>query len=113
MISVTQHEKNLRLLRCIVSHKIPPTLHHCHGGSMNYIDGLPNPGMAQKNNPFLQIPIHEDFHIGNWGVDSGTGVERWEELFGPQEELLHEVSELLGYDVFQEALEWDKLNRKA
>jgi len=72
MVSITRHEKALRDLRCVVSHKTPVTLHHCHGGSMNYIDDLPNPGMAQKNNPFLQIPLHADFHTGNCGIDSGT-----------------------------------------
>lgn len=79
---------------------------------MNYIDDLPNPGMAQKNNPFLQIPLHADFHTGNCGIDSGTGVEEWERLFGSQEELLNEVSDELGYDVFKEARAWANQHKK-
>jgi hypothetical protein len=68
-------------------------------------------GIGQRQNPFLQIPLHAEVHVGNMGIDYGVGVESWESLFGPQIEHLHWVSEQLGYDVFRQALLWEKEHR--
>lgn len=115
--SVNDHEKRLRQLRCVVSESPFITLHHTHGGSMLYLAqelGLPNPGMAQRNNPFLQIPLNGIYHVGEFGIDAGTGrfkgVEEWELAFGAQKDHLVSVSEQLGYDVFEAAQRWRKLH---
>lgn len=74
-------------------------------------------GTGQKQNPFLQIPLHAQYHVGNWGVDSGTGVLTWEQQFGSQYAALEVTEEKLmvlhGYQVsiFDLALEWDRENR--
>lgn len=75
------------------------TLHHCHGGSMRQFGQLR--GFGQKVSDYLVIPIHADYHIGQYGCDSGMGIETWETRFGTQVEMLIEVSELLEYDVFK------------
>lgn len=110
-ISVTQHEKNLRELRCAVCRSTAVTLHHCHGGSMK--DARWHVGMAQKQNPFLQIPLHNLYHTGDLGIDYGYGVESWEETFGTQMEHLQWVNEQLGYDIFEEAEKWEERNRRS
>lgn len=111
--SVAEHEHRLRGLRCVVSQTpYGITLHHCHGGSMMVLAvelGLPNPGVAQRNNPFLQIPLAAEYHVGNFGVDV-IGVESWEERFGYQRDFLVDVSQQLGYDVFEAAQRWRKLH---
>ena len=110
-IPVSVHEKRLRQMRCVISAHTEVTLHHTHGGSMLILDlDLPNPGMAQRNNPFLQIPIHAQYHTGEYGVDTGMGkfksVEQWEEAFGSQVSFLHEVNAQLPYDLWQQARRW-------
>jgi len=59
--------------------------------------------MGQKQNPYLQIPLHESLHTGAQGIDSGMGVQTWEQTFGDQWGYLEEVRELLGYDIFRMA----------
>lgn len=90
----------------------PVTLHHCHGGSMK--DAGWHVGVAQKQNPFLQIPLHARFHVGDRGVDYGVGVLTWEARYGTQIELLHWVDEQLGYplSVFELAKEWSREHSK-
>ncbi len=114
LIAVSRHEKNLRQLKCVVSHRTPVTLHHCHGGSMK--ERFPNPGMAQKACPYLQIPLHANYHIGEFGIDSGMGVtgwvDEWERTFGQQIDHLTEVSGLLGYDVIRSAKLWIEQNNR-
>lgn len=108
-ISVTQHEKNLRELRCAVTRNPQVTLHHCHGGSVKAAGW--HVGMGQKQNPFLQIPLKADYHVGDYGIDYGYGVERWEEHFGTQMEHLEWVNSQLDYDIFQQARDWEQRNR--
>jgi len=109
MVSVSQHEKSLRELPCAVSRKKPVTLHHCHGGSMV---GFPV-GMGQRQNPFLQIPLHADYHTGDFGIDSGMGmwVDRWEDTFGTQLSHLAWVEQRLGYNLAELADEWERRHR--
>jgi hypothetical protein len=107
-ISVTQHEKNLRTLRCCVSRSPTPQLHHTHGGSMKEHGW--HVGMGQKQNPFLQIPLKANYHVGDMGVDR-IGVETWEEYFGTQWSHLEWVNEQLPYDLFREAELWERENR--
>lgn len=110
------HERNLRTLRCLVSGHTAITLHHCHGGSMLELgEPFSNSGMAQRSNPFFQIPLHAQYHVGEFGVDTGMGkiksVKQWEETFGTQRLLLDELDEVLPYDLWQQAAlyeEWDR-----
>jgi len=112
-ISVSRHEKNLRELRCVVSMQYPVTLHHCHGGSMLDLGpGFPNPGMAEKNNPFLQIPLLLRYHTGSMAIDGSMGVETWEEIFGKQVDFLIEVNGQLEYDIWEQAILWNNENSK-
>ncbi len=108
-IAVTKHEKALRQMRCVVSHNPSVTLHHCHGGSLK--EDRWHVGMGQKQNPFLQIPLHNHYHTGNMGIDSGYGVVSWERVFGTQVEHLNCVNEQLDYDIYEEALKWENVHR--
>lgn len=113
-ISVSRHEKNLREMRCVVTEMYPVTLHHCHGGSMlRFGPEFQNPGMAERNNPFFQIPIMLEYHTGPRGIDGSMGVETWEAAFGEQLELLHELNEQLPYDLWEQALLWSKEHWKS
>lgn len=107
-VPVSVHERNLRNLRCVVSAQFPVTLHHCHGGSMlTMIGGSGNTrGTGQKTNPFYQIPIIMKYHTGEFGIDTGMGVESWEEKFGEQLAFLQEVDGLLSYSIFFQAGIW-------
>ena len=106
-ISVSEHERRLRDMRCVVTESFPVSLHHCHSGSMCELGPeFPNPGWAQKQNPFLQIPLHIDVHVGPRGIDGSLGVIYWEGLYGSQVEMLHEVNSLLPYDIFEQARLW-------
>ena len=69
-------------------------------------------GMGQKQNPFLQIPLKDTFHVGDFGIDSGYGVERWEKEFGEQMEHLEWVDAQLEYSIFEEAQRWQRENRR-
>lgn len=109
IISVTQHEKNLRELRCCVTRYPYVTLHHCHGASMK--DHGWHVGMGQKQNPFLQIPLKDIYHVGDLGIDSGYGVRRWEKHYGTQWEHLEWVNDQLDYDIFEQAKRWEEENR--
>lgn len=70
-------------------------------------------GTGQRQNPFLQIPLHEDFHVGNYGVDVGVGILTWERLFGLQMAMLERANDELGYPVhiFALAGAWQIANR--
>lgn len=97
-MTVTEHERNLRQLRCAVSMMTPVTLHHCHGGSMLNVGW--HVGMGQRQNPYLQIPLHERYHTGRFGIDAGVGVQTWEGQLGTQVALLDETEDLLGYNIW-------------
>ena len=108
-ISAWEHERNLRNLRCVVSHGFPVTLHHCKGASMKSVHGG-SPGISQKVNPFFQIPLIAKYHVGDLGIDTGMGEikskEQWEERFGTQLDHLHDVNALVYYDIWIQAGMW-------
>jgi hypothetical protein len=94
---------------CVISRNPKVTLHHCRGGSVAQLGwGV---GAGQKQNPFLQIPLNAHYHVWDWGIDSGVGVERWEETFGTQVEMLEWVNGKLAYDIWEEALLWHAEHR--
>lgn len=113
-VPVSRHESNLRRLRCVVSGATYGiTLHHAHGGSMLMLDApFHNPGMGERSNPFFQIPIHEQYHVGEYGIDAGLGVDEWEMLFGTQLSFLHTVDAQLSYNIWQQAEMWLQKHRK-
>jgi hypothetical protein len=67
--------------------------------------------MGQKQNPFLQIPLNDKYHIGDCGIDSGYGVLSWEKDFGRQWDHLIWVNDQLPYNIFSEAVRWEEKNR--
>lgn len=91
LIGTRRHEQLVRQLPCAVSRKFPVTIHHTHGGSVK--DHGWHVGMAQRQNPFLIIPLHFDWHVGKYGIDAGVGVESWESTWGTQIEHLEYVDE--------------------
>lgn len=71
-------------------------------------------GCGQRQNPFLQIPLHAEYHVGNFGIDNGYGVDAWEQDFGPQVEHLAWVRlELIDYpvDIWVLARQWEDEHR--
>lgn len=105
--SVTEHERRLRRLACVVSDRIPVQLHHTRGGSIAYCP-FGGPGAGQKQNPALQIPLHPLYHVGKYGIDCRVsgGVQRWEALWQKQTVHLATVGRLLRYSPWCLAWAW-------
>jgi hypothetical protein len=106
--SITAHIKRLRAMPCMISGSKPVTLHHCKGGSMRELLGCAgSPGGGRKVSDWLQIPIAERYHTGQFGIDNGMGIykskEMWETAFGKQSDFLIRLSRELGYNVFERA----------
>jgi hypothetical protein len=61
------------------------------------------PGVGQKQNDALQIPLHHDWHVGEFGIDCriNGGVDSWEERWGSQVMMLNKISSELGYSVWR------------
>jgi len=105
--SVTAHERNLRSLGCVVSGRRPVTLHHIRGGTVaTTLFGTP--GVGQKQNDALQIPLEETWHTGKFGIDAqvASGVESWERRWGSQVLYLHSISYNLRYSPWALAWRW-------
>ncbi len=101
----TEHIRNLKQLRCIYSNTpLNVELHHCHGGSMR---GLAVRGVAQKTNPYLQIPLAHKYHTGQFNPEA-MGVDTWEATIGRQIDFLRDVADLVGYDVLHLAARFDE-----
>lgn len=99
--AIQRHWDQVGQLRCVVSARPAPTLHHCHSGSISKL-GITR-GISQKPSDWLVIPLDAEFHTGKYGIDTGMGVEVWEKRFGSQEGHLDEVCRLLGFNVWQKA----------
>lgn len=93
---VQRHWDRVRALGCIITHRPEPTLHHCKGGSMLEVIGLH--GAALKVSDWLVIPLDQEFHTGDHGVE--RGVKSWEARFGRQVDLLDLVCRRLGYNIW-------------
>lgn len=104
---VSDHEKRLRKLACCVTGAKPVTLHHCRGGSIAQ-SLFGGPGVGQKQNPALQIPLHAELHVGRHRIDGALngGVQSWEVSHGSQVEHLSSTSRLLQYSVWTLAWQW-------
>lgn len=102
MISVSAHHRNVKGLGCIITKRRSPTIHHIHGGSVMAELGYDwHPGVAQRQNHYLVIPLWGELHVGRFGIDGSMGVLTWEATFGAQMDWLRQVSGLLGYDVME------------
>jgi hypothetical protein len=99
-----RHWTKVADLGCILTNQ-PAEIAHCHGGSMRWLGPDWQPGMAQKQNHWLVIPLSPRLHRGPRGLDTwSNGVEAWERYWGvTQLDLLQEVSRRVGYDVFEKA----------
>lgn len=90
------HARVRELRCCLTGHDA--TIHHVHGGSMA---PLIKPGMGQKANHWLVIPLAPEYHsAGPWAIDGGYGVLSWEREFGTQLFWLAHVADRLNVDVF-------------
>lgn len=106
-VTIKEHRRNVGQLRCVVSGRPDPTLHHCKGGSL--ADAGYHSGMAQRGvSEALIIPLDARYHTGPDGIDYGVGVRSWEERFGAQMDHLEDVGEQLGYDLFQLHRLWEE-----
>jgi len=98
----------VRALRCCITGNPAVTLHHAHGASMTEAGYSSSMGKRGGGSEALVLPIKADFHVGDHGIDYGVGVETWEGWFGTQMQHLADISEQLGYDVFELAKLWEK-----
>jgi len=100
--AIRKHWDRVANLGCIITGQ-PAEVAHCHGGSISVVLGAKfRPGMAQKQNHWLVIPLNPQLHRGQFGLDS-CSADDWEAAYGEQVHLLEEVSYRLGYDVFKKA----------
>lgn len=108
---IKKHWDKVAKIGCVITQSdYAVTIHHCHGGSMLYVDGYQNPGVAQKANDWLVIPIIEAYHTGQYGIDNGMakhngekGLVAWERAYGNQVDFLDQVCFELGYNVWHKA----------
>lgn len=105
---IRDHWQRVARLGCVVTFSDMATIHHCHGGSIREFFGAKGmPGVGQKQNDWLVIPLHPRLHTGNDGIDSGMGVERWERRYGAQRQFLEHVRAQIknrhGYDIYEKA----------
>lgn len=94
---VKAYHARVRAIGCLISGSEKPTLHHVHGGSCS---SFTKPGMGQRSNHFLVIPLAAKYHNLAGGIDGGMGVPTWERTYGTQLKMLLEVERVLGVDVF-------------
>lgn len=106
-LSVSALDKRLRDLRCVISQRPHPSLHHLRGGSVK-LTPWGSPGAGQKQNEALKLPLHADYHFGQFGIDAriNGGAESWENQFGRQIDLLSGVSSSLNVCLWGLAWAW-------
>jgi hypothetical protein len=98
---IYEHWDRVANMGCIISAQ-PAEIAHCHGGSISTILGKEfRPGMAEKQNHWLVLPLSPRLHRGQYGLDAN--VRTFEDAYGKQVHLLEELSERLGYCVFLKA----------
>lgn len=66
------------------------------------------PGVGQKQNDALQIPLSWDFHVGQNGIDAriNSSVPLWEKRWDTQLNHLNLTSRLLRYTPWTLAWSW-------
>ena len=101
---IKRHWDRCRDVGCIVAGG-DAEIAHCHGGSVIGELGYHwQPGMAQRQNHWLVLPLSPALHRGRFGLDTHPGgVTGWERMYWSQMVLLRELSDELGYDVIERA----------
>lgn len=86
-------------------------MHHARGGSMHHTP-WGEIGMSLKQSNALMIPLHADWHIGEYRIDGpiGYSTDDWEQRWRFQTEMLRELSQELGFSLW--ALAWDWATEK-
>lgn len=105
---IKDHWDRVAKLGCCVTLNPFVSIHHVHGGSIREVLGKQAmPGMAQKQNDWLVIPLSPQLHTGSQGIDGSMGVAEWEATYGRQIDLLREVRNTIkrqyGYCIFEKA----------
>lgn len=102
--SQKNHWTKVAELGCILTGQ-PAEIAHCHGGSVNLLGPKWRPGWGQRQNHWLVIPLGWRLHRGKEGLDTwADGVVAWEAKWATNQlRLLHQVSDRLGYSVFEKA----------
>lgn len=102
--TVKQHRANVARLNCVITDRPHPSFHHAQGGSVAArlremgLEGHP----SRKDREALIIPLAPEYHyIGPEAIDGQIGRTSWEEKYGEQAKHLDDVSELLGYNVWE------------
>lgn len=100
---IRRHWTRVAGLGCILTGGGPAEVCHTHGGSIKLLGPIWQPGMSQKQNDWLVLPLRYTVHrIGPHSLDGGSVVE-WEKRWEPQVKLLVELSNMLGYCVYEKA----------
>jgi len=99
-----RHWDAVAQLNCLLT-GAPATIAHCHGGSIIDTFGrAANPGMGQRQNHWLVIPLSKELHQGHYGLDTyAGGVWEWESLHQSQVIMLEWVCHLTDINVFEKA----------
>lgn len=105
---IKDHWQRVAKLGCIVTFDNMATIHHVHGGSIRARFGKKAmPGMGQRQNHWLVIPLHPRLHTGRDGIDMSGGVAAWEAKYGTQLSYLDKVRQMIqrqwGYDIYEKA----------
>lgn len=107
---IRDHWQRVAKLGCVVTFSDMASIHHCHGGSIREFFGSKGmPGVGQKQNDWLVIPLHPRLHTGSEGIDNGMGttVASWERRYGKQIQFLKQVRQQIlqkhGYDILERA----------
>lgn len=109
---IKDHWGRVSKLGCCINGRAPATIHHVHGGSIIETFGYEwSPGMGQKQNDWLVIPLAPEYHTGHMGIDNGQGefksVAEWEVAFGTQAKFLGAIRVIIfqqfGYDIYERA----------
>lgn len=108
--AIRDHWERVRRLGCIVSFSDDATIHHVHGGSIAaHLGAVGMPGVGQKQNDWLVIPLAPRLHTGAQGIDNGMNmnVAKWEAKYGSQWDYLMKVRDAIrkrhGYCIFERA----------
>jgi len=96
---LNQHKSDVADIGCIITHNSQCCLHHARSGSISS-NGLHH-GLKRPSDWFV-IPLIPMLHNGDKGIHT-IGVKTWESMYGSQVSMLWEISDILGYNVFEKA----------
>lgn len=116
--TVEEHRTNVGRLRCVITDRPNPTLHHAQGGSirrrLSEMGYDPSKSLNQRGSASeaLIIPLAAELHsAGKDGIDGQIGRMSWEDRYGEQARYVDEVGELLGYSLWDLFILWSPRKR--